>query len=108
MNDRHILLAQVDPAASVETDALVVENSTTVKLEGLMVCNRSGTATSFRIWLVPLGQPTLPEHAIYYDLPIDANDTFLATLEATLRPSDVVRVYATNATLSFTLFGTNT
>ena len=106
--DRHDVLARLTPAAAVETDLLVVDNTATVKLEGLTVCNLSAAPTSFRFWIVPLGQVTDDNQALWYDLPIDGHDTFMATLTVTLRPSDVIRVYATLATLTFVLFGTKT
>jgi len=45
---------------------------------------------------------------LYYDVAIGGNDTFMATIGITLATTDVVRVYATLATLSFNLFGIET
>ncbi len=46
------------------------------------------------------------EDYIYYDLPISGNDTFIATIGATLEAASLLRVYATLATLSFNTYGT--
>jgi len=43
---------------------------------------------------------------LYYDLPIEANDTFTATIGMTLATTDVVKVYAGTANVSFNLYGT--
>lgn len=42
---------------------------------------------------------------LYYDVSILGNETFAATLGIALATTDVVRVYATLATLTFTLAG---
>jgi hypothetical protein len=67
--------------------------------------NRSATATSFRINIDPGGGGDSNEQYLYYDLPIDGNDTFVATVGLTLATTDLVRVYATLATLSFNVMG---
>jgi hypothetical protein len=69
------------------------------------VCNRSATPTSFRISVAPAGAADSLEQYLWYDLAIDGNDGFAATIGMTLEATDVVRVYATLATLSFNLFG---
>jgi hypothetical protein len=42
---------------------------------------------------------------LYYDVTIAGNDTFIATIGITLATTDIVSVYNTLATLSFTLYG---
>ena len=42
---------------------------------------------------------------LYYDTAIPANDTFVATIGLTLGAADVIRVYATLATLTFQVHG---
>jgi hypothetical protein len=71
----------------------------------VLVCNRSSTPTTFRISIAVGGGATANKDYIYYDLTIGGNDTFAATFGMTLAATDVVRVYAGAATLSFTLFG---
>jgi hypothetical protein len=51
------------------------------------------------------GAATSNKDYIYYDLPIGANDTFIATIGITLATTDEVRVYASNTNLSFSLYG---
>lgn len=70
-----------------------------------MVCNRSATATSFRVAIRPAGAAIANQHYIYYDTTLAGNDTFIATIGMTIAATDVVSVYATLATLSFNLFG---
>jgi hypothetical protein len=71
----------------------------------IVVCNQSATPTTFRIAVRPAGAAIDPKHYLYYDVPIDGNDTFVATIGITLATTDIVSVYATLATVSFNLFG---
>lgn len=99
------VLGQSNPLATTLTDLYTVPALTSTVCSSIFVCNRSAVATSFRIAIRPNGVAISNEHYLYYDLPIPANDTFTATVGLTLGNTDVVSVYATDATLSFNLFG---
>jgi hypothetical protein len=71
----------------------------------ITVANRSTAATSFRIAVSPAGAGISDEHYLYYDIPILGNDTFATTIGISLEATDIVRVRATLATLSFNAFG---
>lgn len=100
------VLAQADPAAATLTDAYTVPAATNAVLSSIVVCNRDPAATVFRISVAVAGAADSNEQYIYYDLPISGNDTFIATIGLTLDETDVIRVYAFLATLSFSFFGT--
>ena len=99
------VLGQSNPSATTLTTCYTVPSSTTAVASTIVVCNRSSVATSFRIAIRPAGASISNEHYIYYDVAIGGNDTFCATIGITLNTTDVVSVYATNASLSFSLFG---
>jgi len=99
------VLGQSSPAAVTLTDILTVPAITESVISSLVVCNRSATADSFRISVAINGAADAVEQYIYYDVPIPGNDTFIATIGATLDAADVVRVYSRNGTCSFNLFG---
>jgi hypothetical protein len=99
------VLGQSAPAAATPADLYTVAAATEAIGSTIVVCNRSATATKFRISVRPLGAAQADEHYIYYDIPISGNNAFHATIGMTLAATDVVTVYATLATLSFTLFG---
>jgi glucose-6-phosphate dehydrogenase assembly protein OpcA len=99
------ILGQSNPSATTLTDCYTVPSATSAVISSLVVCNRSTTATSFRIAIRKAGASIANEHYIYYDVAIGGNDTFIATVGITLEATDVVSVYATLATLSFNLFG---
>lgn len=99
------VLGQQNPSATTLTTLYTVPSSTSTVCSSLTVANRSDTATSFRVAIRPSGETINNKHYIYYDVPIFGNDTFSATLGITLATTDIVSVYATDATLSFSLFG---
>lgn len=96
---------QSNPLATTLTTLYTVPAVTETVVSTFTVCNRSATPTSFRIAIRPAGAAISNEHYLYYDVAIAGNDTFAATIGATLSTTDVVSVYATLATLTFQLFG---
>lgn len=99
------VLGQSNPSATTLTTLYTVPASTSTVCSSITVCNRSATATSFRVAVRPAGAAISNEHYIYYDVTLAGNDTFIATIGITLATTDVVSVYSTLATLSFNLFG---
>ena len=71
----------------------------------IIIANRSTSVANFRVSIAVGGAATSNKDYIYYDLPIGANDTFIATIGITLATTDVVRVYSSNTNLSFSLYG---
>lgn len=99
------VLGQSAPSATTLTDLYTVPALTSAVCSSLVVCNRSATATSFRISVAKGGVADATNQYLYYDVTIAGNDTFIATIGMTLETTDTVRCYATLATLTFTLFG---
>ena len=99
------VLGQSDPSATTLTDIYTVPANINAVVSTLIVANRSATPTAFRVSIAPAGDADANEQYIYYDISINGNDTFAATLGIGLETTDVVRVYATDATLSFTVTG---
>lgn len=99
------LVKQSNPLAAKLTTLYTVPAGVGAVVSSIVICNRSSTATSFRIAVRPAGAAISNEQYLYYDLAIAGNDTFIATIGITLATTDVVSVYATLATLSFNLFG---
>ncbi len=99
------VLGQLAPSAATLSTLYTVPASTDTVVSSITVCNTSGTETYFRVAIRPAGASISAEQYLYYDVIIAGNDTFIATIGLTLAATDVVSVYATNATLSFQLFG---
>ena len=99
------VLGQSSPAATTETDLYTVPSATSTVASSVIVCNRSAVLSTFRISIAVGGGATSNKDYIYYDLPIGANDTFIATIGVTLSATDKVKVYSSNTNLSFSLYG---
>lgn len=105
MADTSKILGQSNPSAATLTDIYTVPGSTSAVIATIFVANRSSVATSFRIAVAPAGAADDLKHYIYYDIEIAGNDSFATTTGINLETTDKVRVYATLATLSFTVTG---
>jgi hypothetical protein len=99
------VLGQSAPSATTETDLYTVPGGTSATVSTVIVCNRAGSAATFRITVAPAGAATTNAQYLYYDLPIPANDSFALTLGVTLAATDKIRVYASSANLTFQAFG---
>ena len=99
------VLGQVSPPATAETPLYAVPSTFSAIGSSIIIANRGTSVASFRVSISVNGAATLPKDYIYYDLPIGANDTFIATIGITLGDTDEVRVYASNTNLSFSLYG---
>ena len=98
------VLGQLLPAATTLSTLYTVPISTQSIASTLCVCNQSSTA-SFRVAIRPAGAALEAKHYIAYDSVVQANDTVFLTLGFTLSSTDVVSVYSSSGTVSFTLFG---
>lgn len=99
------VLGQSYPSATVLTALYTVPGATSSVCSSLTIANLSAVSDTFRVAVRVGGAGISNEHYLYYDIPINGNDTFSATLGITLATTDVVSVYSENGTLAFNLFG---
>ena len=104
MAQTYKVLGQVNPSAATLTTGYTVPALTSAVVSTVVVTNR-GAATSFRLSVAVAGAADNNKQYIAYDVPIAANETMTFTLGISLATTDVVRVYATLATLTFNIFG---
>jgi hypothetical protein len=71
----------------------------------LVVCNQQALATTFRLSFAPLGAADTAAQYLYYDAPLQANDTFSAQFWIPIARTDVFRGRSANGYCSFQLFG---
>lgn len=105
MTDTLKVLGQSAPSATTLTTLYTVPGATSATVSTISVCNRSATATTFRIAVRPAGAGISNEHYVAYDAEILGNEIYGFTIGATLATTDVISVYATLATLSFNAYG---
>lgn len=98
------ILGQIAPDATTEDQLYSCPDNTECVVSTIIACNR-GAAGTFRLSVTRDGVGTSTQDYLYYDLPLDANDSFALTLGITLSGRDVVRVYASSADFSFSAFG---
>lgn len=105
MADVFKTLAQVNPAATTLTTLYTVPAVTSTTISSVVVCNQAATDATFRISVQVAGAVDNAKQYLYYDTIVEANDSFVATIGMTLATTDIVKVYASSTTLSFTAFG---
>lgn len=99
------VLGQSIPAAATLTTIYTVPSAKETVASTLTICNQSAVATTVRVAVRPAGAAITTAMYLYYELTIPGNETFASTIGIALETTDVVSVYATLATVSFSLFG---
>ena len=99
------VLGQVNPSATTPTTVYTVPSATATVVSSIVIGNLGGASATFRISVRPAGESQANKHYIAYDATVAANDSLTLTLGLTLATTDVVTVYASTATMSFNLFG---
>jgi len=105
MAQTYKVLAQSAPSATTNTDIYTVGAGKQTVASTITVCNRGATDAQYRIAVRPGGTALANQHYIAYGATVAANDTVALTLGITAGANDVVTIYASNANLSFTIFG---
>lgn len=106
MANAYKVLGQSNPSATTLTTLYTVPATTSTVVSTITICNQAASSGSFRIAVRPAGASIVAQHYLAYDTPIAANDSIAITLGISLATTDVVSVYASSATMSFSAFGT--
>ncbi len=97
------VINQTNPSATTLTDAYTVPVGSNFEFK-YVVANRSVTATSFRVSIAIAGAADDNKQYVAYDTAITGNDIYDSPVFF-INATDVIRVYATLATLTFTITG---
>jgi len=97
------VLEQKIPGA-VLTDLYEVPENKRARV-GVTICNRDGNGKSFRIALAKNGETDYPQHYLYYDHVLIANETHEADINFEMVAGDVIRVYGSTSDIVFTCNG---
>ncbi len=106
MAETYKKLGQLNPSATTLTALYTVPALTSAVVSTISVCNRSGTPTAFRLSHAIAGAANDDAQYMAYDTPIGANVTLWFTGGVSMATTDVLRAYATLATLTFSVWGT--
>jgi hypothetical protein len=99
------VLGQVAPSATTLTTLYTVPSATDTVCSTIAICNQAGTSGTYRIAVRPAGASVENKHYIVYGATVAANDSVLLTIGLTLDTTDVISVYASSGTMSFSAFG---
>jgi len=105
MATNYKVLGQSNPAATTATSLYTVPAATQTIVSTVTVCNQAATAGTYRIAVRVAGAALAAAQYVAYDVTVGANDSTALTLGLTLGATDVITVYGSSATLSFTAFG---
>lgn len=105
MADAAKVLGQVNPAATTATTLYTVPAATSAIVSSINACNQNSVAATFRVAIRPVGATLAALHYLAYDVSCPGNDSISIVIGATLATTDVVTVYASTATMSFSAFG---
>lgn len=91
--------------ATTNTNLYTVPSATSTVVSTITVCNQAATTATYRIAIRPAGASIAAQNYIIYGASVNANDTTILTIGLTLATTDVVTVYSSAATVSFSMFG---
>ena len=100
------VLGQSNPSSATATTLYTVPSAKSAVVSTIAVCNQAATAATYRIAIRPAGATLAAQHYLAYDSSVTANNSTMITIGVTLATTDVITVYASTATMSFSVFGT--
>ena len=105
MPTNYKVLGQSNPAATTLTTLYTVPSATEAVISSIVVANLAATSATFRIAVRPNGASIANAQYIAYDITLGASDSTVLTLGVTMDAADVLSVYASSATVTFSAFG---
>lgn len=105
MAQAYKVLGQIAPAATTATAIYTVPSATEAVVSSIAVCERGGSAATFRLAVRPNGATLANQHYLVYDADIDANDAIILTIGVTMDATDVLEAYASSGDLTFHAYG---
>lgn len=105
MPTNYKVLGQSNPAATTLTTLYTVPAATEAVISSIVVANLAATSATFRIAVRPNGAAIANAQYIAYDITLGASDSTCLTLGVTMDAADVLSVYASSATVTFSAFG---
>lgn len=99
------VLAQSAPTAATATTLLTASSATIVST--LQIANIGGAADTIRIAVRPAGAALANQHYIAYGVQVPSGSFISLQGGLTLANTDVITVYSTTGTSSFSAFGSD-
>jgi len=105
MATNYKVLGQSIPSAATATTLYTVPAATQSVVSTITDCNQAATAATYRIAIRVAGAALATSQYIAYDVSLPANASDTLTLGITVGATDVITVYSSSATMSFSAFG---
>lgn len=105
MPESYKILGQANGETTFANVYTVPANTSAV-ISSIIIANRSGSNTNYRIAVLPGGAPLSNQYYIAYDSVIAGNDSIGLSLGLTLGNTDIISVNASSDVLTFSVFGT--
>jgi hypothetical protein len=99
------VLGQSAPAAVTATTLYTVPSATQTVVSTIVIANTATTTATYRIAVRVAGATLAASQYIAYDVSVSGNDSTALTLGITVGATDVITVYSSTTTLTFTAFG---
>jgi glucose-6-phosphate dehydrogenase assembly protein OpcA len=99
------VLGQSNPAATTATTLYTVPSATQAVVSTIVIANLNTANATFRIAVRVAGATLADSQYVAYNVTVGASDSTALTLGITLGATDVITVYSSSATLTFTAFG---
>lgn len=99
------VLGQSAPSATTNTNIYSVPSGKQAVISTITVANRGSSVATYRLAVRPNNAALSSQHYIAYDIAIAANDTTALTIGLSLGDTDAIDVYASSASVSFGVFG---
>tara|TARA_R100000951_G_scaffold58816_1_gene49468 strand:- start:258 stop:587 length:330 start_codon:yes stop_codon:yes gene_type:complete len=108
MSDAIKILGQLDVSATTVTTLYTTPDLTQTTVSSLVICNRSGSAITFRVSVHVEGASADDKQFLFYNQSLAAETTQTVVIGICLGQKDVMKVYSSAANVSFNLFGVET
>jgi glucose-6-phosphate dehydrogenase assembly protein OpcA len=105
MPTNYKVLGQSNPAATTLTTLYTVPSATEAVVSSIVIANLAASTATFRIAIRPDGASITNSQYIAYDITVGASDSTVLTLGLTLNAADVISVYASTTTVTFSAYG---
>jgi hypothetical protein len=107
MASTYKVLGQLNPSAVSAAALYTVPASTSSVISSVSIANLAASAATFRLIVQKSGETSTitDKQYIGYDITVGGSDTTIITVGLTLATGDVVKVYASTATVAFQAFG---
>ena len=105
MPTNYKVLGQSNPSATTLTTLYTVPSATEAVVSSIIIANLAATAATFRIAVRPDGASIANSQYVGYDITVGASDSTVLTLGLTMNAADVLSVYASTSTVTFSAFG---